>query len=589
MDNILDIDLKNYILIIRKAFTRLIGDEYLDVINERLDRVIFLEYNNYNGIKDYYEYLLTVKKNELMLEFFTSININIEQYKNLDMNSNNYSEFEGLIKMYLGSENGFDFTNLKTGIFSFNYDDAVSIAFQINFINEYLFSSEEIINETNYEAFKNEIVYKRLVENIKKWVSLLEDKRRIYKEYKKSLEPLLNYVNDSIKEYSFIERQNIYAVYDYIEEKCNAKWIRMLKGNCKYKQKRAGILGEVDDYFGFNIFNEKYDNLLKNGSEFEKKSIMIKRLEFFYKIGFIDEEISFLSPNIEEIYNDVMYKNKGHKLIPSSRIRKKLAQLKEELIKKSKYELMMKDYYFNKTMSEERVDTKSTSAIANILIKNPVMVTSADADKKDASLLFFTIRCYDGGGLDYSLIHEFIHLFFRFSKKDNEILSGFDCILSQNKKLNPYDSNYRLYERFNEIITDLFALDVLNVLHNDFKVYLLEEKNLVRNVKDRNTHSILKNILSPFYHTYFDLIIRALMEENLDILFKKIGKDNFEKLVDKINYIDYLIHYFGLANDIDNNSFVSPIYNVYLNNVEEIIDLYEEMKNYKSSKKKIFN
>lgn len=587
MATILDIDINEYILIIRSAFIRVIGENYLDVVNERINRSNLLKYSNFRGIKDYYDYLLECKRNELMLEFFNEADIDIKQFKNINMDKPNYKDFVDLISVYLGSLGAFNYNYYNIGLTSFKDSKPSSVYFQIDFFNTYLFSGNEVVTEENYEEFKKYPVYSMLMEKIQKWIPIIENKKKKYKEYKDSIEPLLTYVKKSEKSLAYIQEQNRIAVYEYLELNYDEKWMGILKEKYKDIKKRSGILGNIDAYFGFSIFSGKYDEILKHGENDERKFIMSKRLEYFYKTGYIDEDVTTFTDNLENLYNDIMSKKDAQELIPSVSIRKRLEKLKKELIDKSEHELLMKDEYFNETMRRERFDPEATKTLADILKSNPVFVTNALCDGKDRTLLFFAIRCLDGGKLDYVLIHEFIHLFFRFSPHKDFILSGFDYLLSNNLELNPYNSDYRLYERFNETITDMFTLDVLKVLHNDFKVFLLEDEKLVRNPQDRNTHSILKNLLYPFYHNYFDVIVESLMEENLNILFDIVGKDNFEKLVDIVNRVDNLIQHFGIIEDIENVRSSSPFYNIYLGIVDETIDLYEKMNIHGDIKKKV--
>ena len=116
-------------------------------------------------------------------------------------------------------------------------------------------------------------------------------------------------------------------------------------------------------------------------------------------------------------------------LIPSVKLRKKLEKLKEELIKKSEKELIKEDYYFIKKMHEERFSEETADAFAEALISSPVVVSNATCNDEKYILLYYTIREYDGGTLDYILIHEFIHLFQHFLRCIGEI-SGFDHLSS---------------------------------------------------------------------------------------------------------------------------------------------------------------
>lgn len=591
MDNILDINIKNYILIIRSAFAKVVGDKYLDIINERLDRSMYIPYTNFRGIKNYREYLLNCKRDNLMLDFFSSIGMDISKFQGIHYDSDYYEEFENLITIFLGAKNGMDFNVHKFGIMAFTpdeeFDTDIRKVTQICFLNDYLFQGQEVVTQKNYDEFKRSNVYKRIIDNINKWLPIIEDKKKEYQEFKKTLNPLLEYVTERQSTLKFIQESNRDAVYQFIKENCDEEWLKLYQETHKDNESASSILGDIDEYFGFAIFRGKYDNILaEKGKEFEKRNIMEKRLKFFEDIGYLDAPVSSFAGAIEGVYNVIMSSKEARRLIPSVSLRKKLEKLKEELIKKSEKELIKEDYYFIKRMQEERFSEETADALAEALVTSPVVVSNATCNDEKYILLYYTIREYDGGTLDYILLHEFIHLFEHFLRCIGEI-SGFDHLSSNDNRKNPYNrDNFRLYERFNETLTDMLAIDVLHVLHDEFKVFLLEDNSFIRSPINKNTNSILKNMLYPFYHDYFDIMIEAFMEEDLNILFDEVGRENFEELVDIVNYVDTLISKFGLADDIKTERTSSPFYGFYLNKVEETIDIYERMKRHKEEKKK---
>lgn len=186
------------------------------------------------------------------------------------------------------------------------------------------------------------------------------------------------------------------------------------------------------------------------------------------------------------------------------------------------------------------------------------------------------------GVVDYVYIHELLHIL-HVLFVDLQSFLGLDS----DHTLNPYDSNFRINERFNETLVDLVALDILKVLHDDIGIMMFEEEYVLLSPIDRNTSSIVKSVLYPFYRKYFDLIIEASMTANINLLKDALGAENLNSLIDLVNYIDKLARCNDLYTDIKNVNYDSLVYQDYLSKIEKVINVYEEMERYQNSKKKI--
>ncbi len=115
-------------------------------------------------------------------------------------------------------------------------------------------------------------------------------------------------------------------------------------------------------------------------------------------------------------------------------------------------------------------------------------------------------------------------------------------------------------------------------------IYLFEDKSLIKPYDNINTDSILRRILEPFVNDYFDILIEAMMVGDLNILYDRVGKDNVMKLNEVINYVDFLIDKFHLVKEIDEDSNCSQVYKKYIEEVEEVLNIYEQMRNYEDNK-----
>jgi len=206
-------------------------------------------------------------------------------------------------------------------------------------------------------------------------------------------------------------------------------------------------------------------------------------------------------------------------------------------------------------------------------------------------LIFLTIRDGECGTLDYIAIHEMIHALESEEIEGDNYKCGFEPkIFYGEKSPHIYMHPKRKYERLNETITDLFALEVLEVLHS-LNIYFMDDKLRTKITPgDNNTSIILKTILKLFIERYRDLIIDARINGSMDNLFNHIGKDNFEELNDIIDYIDMLIE-MGQVRKLNERCMDDKLVLEYINELKKLSNVYVDMdehyKNYICSKIKI--
>lgn len=148
--------------------------------------------------------------------------------------------------------------------------------------------------------------------------------------------------------------------------------------------------------------------------------------------------------------------------------------------------------------------------------------------------------------------------------------------LYNHNERNKYDDSYRKYERFNEIITDIFAIEAIDTLY-DKDLYLIEDNKLVsEDTKNFNTSVYLKYLLAPLVDKYKPYLCKSKIYSDPNYLIEAIGLHNFQSLVDSINKIDYMIRN-GLFNS-DRENFLAEYY-VEVDNVEKIyleIEIYHD-------------
>ena len=90
------------------------------------------------------------------------------------------------------------------------------------------------------------------------------------------------------------------------------------------------------------------------------------------------------------------------------------------------------------------------------------------------------------------------------------------------------DKEKRLYELFNEIINELIAQKITKMMHES-GVYILCNED---GYKDRGGTSYENTVflVKDFFDEYLSDIIASRRNNNIEIIWDKVGKDNFDKL-----------------------------------------------------------
>lgn len=283
-----------------------------------------------------------------------------------------------------------------------------------------------------------------------------------------------------------------------------------------------------------------------------------------------------------DCYEDIIKKRKIKKLFPSKKTAEKISTLRNNMLNEAKKEYYYTQYDLEKYPSYIKNDRYNAICTNEICICSSITFDYTSFD----STLYFTTRYAEYGILDYILLHEFGHAI-TTSIFNNTLFIGFKIGTSKNgAENNPYDKQYKKYERLDENITDIFAIDALEILRNK-GIYMLEGENVIKGmdeIRNHNTSQITKNLLRPFIQKYRKQIIEARITGNNTKLLATIGKENFEELNDAINKLDYLIYLEGIysieyINKESDNENIVECYN----QLQRVQKIYSNMDNYRNS------
>lgn len=388
----------------------------------------------------------------------------------------------------------------------------------------------------------------KIKENKLKFIrSITNNSINSYEEYL----PLMNKYNQIYKKLcnemnEYLESIKVYKEYYYSE-------LRRL--NRIKEEKEIELFNEINELYDLSL--EKEDINSKLLIEYFKEDNNEKRQEFIDKYNFIPKDIL-----VDKIIN--------------------LKEKKKEEIQK---EFIMEGDSFNNSIKYFYPCNESREYLYRMIKKRQVCIHAGIIDDKLIPLMFLTLRTNEFGETDYIILHELVHAMESEISGEYDYRCGFEPkVYMGEKSSHIYKTNKRKYERFNEAITDILALEVLNNLRSK-NIYLLDDKHILKENHNQNTSQILKHILSIFIERYRKEIIESRITGSFDVLFNKIGKENYENLNDIIDYIDMLIE-MGLEYPLMNREYNNKLVIEYINELKKLSNLYDDMSKYKENKRK---
>ena len=77
----LSIDFKRLLPSVVDAFTKVYGEEYQDIIFQRINNALIIPYYNIIGLNDYISCIKRCKRREYAIDFLDKIGVDVEKYK----------------------------------------------------------------------------------------------------------------------------------------------------------------------------------------------------------------------------------------------------------------------------------------------------------------------------------------------------------------------------------------------------------------------------------------------------------------------------------------------------------------------------
>lgn len=595
--NYFDISMEFLIPYVVDAYTKVFGKEYKEIIKNRLEEIILLPYNNIKGMESYVSYLRDRKSKEITIRYLKEFGADINQNEDFIKKLN--KEIFDVIK-------NLDLVGyIKVGINNWrdvepDTDLEGVEENKIRFINYLRGEKKQQITKETFKEFCETDEYKQILEKIEEYLviydKIQESSKQIQyeiEEYEKELAPYQRYIDDETKRKKDIEARKIDSLYAQIEEYLPEDVKHCLdKKYSSVEEKSRAIFGqELGLKANIEYFSQEDEAKLNEQSsefkeEFEKTMIYSYRLNCLRDIGAIDEkEIKGLV--LKEAYEYAIKQEYVQKFILKKDVIDKITKLRTKAYEEVGNEFIYESDDFNKYLKMIGDTQNVKEYFYGIMHERTICVSGAKKDGELFKLFPFTVRENEKEILDFVILHELCHAIEGVMLEDNLYYCGFEHM--DKGGVNPYDNRWREYEKFNEVITDMFAIEAMEYLH-DKGIYLLDkedktdkdiwkELSLDEKIRNYNTDSILKQIVEPFLSTYRGHIIKARMTGDREKICEIVGKENFEELNDIVNKVESLISQ-GLISKLEQENSVDSIVIEYNEQLERVKQVYANMEVY---------
>lgn len=341
-------------------------------------------------------------------------------------------------------------------------------------------------------------------------------------------------------------------------------------------------------------FSEENDLALEDPNlSWKANSIKRNRVEYFQLLG-ID-----LGEDYEAYVNNPECQSKW----PSKRIVQRVVDSKNKYMNKFNNELFLGIDEYREI--REKIDSldlldKEDSFNASLLTDSGTFVNPnirmTDEGYDIFSLFVISFNNLNDDALDHHIVHELNHLFElvlnKVNGKEYEMLVGWDYAGGQidNERKEEVetvniDKKKRQYELFNEIINELIAQGICELMHNDGVTVFDEPGN--SKYKHTTSYEDYLVLVKDFFDEFKEPILESRRNGNIEVIFNEVGKENFDELNSLI--IEFYEHFkemkiykllSALKKKEDNE--MTRIYYDLLDRRDKVL---ENMRNYKQEHK----
>lgn len=588
--DILNIDFKSLYPYIIDAYTYAYGEQYRSIIADRVNKTRVMYYYNVNALSGYFQAIKSVKARKCVYQFLERIGFDLKKYGkkeeltfyNFRLNQEDLEDCDCLISFYLAFHQDDD---SYSSIRFFKKDSANDIARnrfrKIKALN-YLLREEQItITDENLDDFMKTEKYQELLNIINEYNKIYDE---LLEEYHKDLEylkPVKKYIEEENERLYKISQEKMQELYQIVIEGLPTEIKQTI-----IQEPMKTIMLKIMSNSLYNAFNMEFfskENLAilkdKYTSIYDKRRIVKFQTKYLQAIGLLKEDIVINTEEDAKNYIEFLEQDSIKKYLPPIKFVDTLSTLRKQKCEEALKEYIITRNDFLKIFKEFDENPSAIDYIYHIIEEEVVCANNGYENGEFIPFICYTIRNRNITFLFRLLMHEFGHII-----DMSEHGTGFEensDFIDLGLKGN-YNSEERRYVFLNETINEIYRIKATDYLYSK-GIYLMEEKELTNKEEQYyGTSPVLIDLVTPLVEKYTEIVTLAKIKNEREILIKRIGEENFEKLVDVINRVGSLVKA-GLNYRLFINSSHPMIIEYYqlLNKSKEIyekIDLY--YKNY---------
>ncbi len=335
---------------------------------------------------------------------------------------------------------------------------------------------------------------------------------------------------------------------DYLNEKDKAIFEEMVSNgdfdSYKLESRNSVFSVMLSGQMKIGYFDEESDNRLTNPgvNDYVKETIKNNRIDYFKYRGI----------DLGDNYDDYVSDPRCLEIWPKYEEVAKIAERRDYHLNEYNIELCTNNEFYEYANNEAKkrgLLDKESLLTPDILTHRTTCVCPniiyEDGEYKESPMVFV----YTDGGeyADARLIHELNHVIelalIEVKGNDYSCISGWDLVNGNINQDNPQFANTvhkreekRGYELFSEIINELLAQKISSNMHEN-GVFILNDKD---HYKDHGGTSYERTlfIVREFFETYLDDIIASRRGNNIEIIWNKVGKKNFDTMNELFHEFD---------------------------------------------------
>lgn len=575
--------LNNNINKIIDVFVNYYGEDKREEIMKKFNEILLIGYQSPSAASS----LLLSEKKQISTELFK---IAIEK--------------SGVEKnLYDSILNAFNttFEHLKYSDFSLCYEfvSRYKTADPITYENDYRFGRIIDILKKIYPDINMDNVYNYLengkLEFIKKInVAINEAKIEYDRYYEENIKEMVELNEKLNKDYSRLKIKgyiNVIEDYKHLLNDKDKEEFENKKNNSYFSS--YGISG-IEIFFGSSLqndsaldfFSDESDKILNNNSsKYLKDTVKNNRIKYFKYKGF----------DLGDNYDDYISNPEVLNIFPKKELIEEIRNKKNDYLNdiNNKYYSSIPDYQENQRkidslkLVDKDISYNPAAYITSLTCVNPnIKLTEKGYELFSLILIYANASEYD----DVKIIHEFNHLYelslLNVSNNSYQMICGWDIIDGKvNQNMSSVDTiniekTKRDYELFNEIINELIAQEITIQMHGD-GIYLLNTKDDAK-IKGGTSYESSISLVKEFFNTYKKEIIESRRNNNIQIIFDKVGKENFDRLNELFHKFYESFsgwEFYNLSTDINNKKNTERV-RIYVDIINTRDEILKDMKIY---------